>query len=436
MSRTFNRGEWSEFFTIMKLLFDGRIAQDSHPRLISRLVQYIEIYHVLYYPLTASREVRVMKKGESETVHNISGWGQLLRDAWQIIKQSQERTFECLPLEQMANQIGITRLKSPSNKKDDLTMLLENEQEPLGYSIKSEVSSQSAALNASARTHFVYSVKSTISTEELNAISLVTGKTGGLKSMMRKIGPDGLALVCVRDQKWEEDITISLLEPFAEVVKHYYFEEGGSIPNIVEKLVKQKFAKRTLQLSADAWIKRMKNLLYNVMYAVDGDGNNSASGGLIVVKPDGSLMYHSWRDIGQTKTHLFESAQVDMPSTRRHDFGYVYRHGQFPHTTFTRRLAKEQQQDWVDESRVVGQDGNTTNEFQISVDALREHSHLPLLELLDGKEVLTLTRHHFSDKWKDLWECKRILDLDEGHRRYINIAAGVRIKKKTKRGIV
>jgi hypothetical protein len=423
----------------MRLLFDGRIEQDLPPRLISKPVRYIEIYHVLYYPLPASHEVCVTKKGEPETVHNISSWGQLLHDAWQIIKQSQERTFECPPLEQMANQVGITRFKSPSNKKDDLTMLLENEQEPLGYSIKSEVAAQPAALNASSRTHFVYSVKSTVSTEELNAISLAPRRTGGLKRMMRKIGPDGIALVCVRDQRWEEDMTISLLEPFAEVVKRYYFEKGGSFQSLVEKLVKQKSAKRTLQLSDDAWVKRMKNFLYNVMYAVDDDGNNSASGGFIIVKSDGSLMYRSWRDIGQTKTRLFESAQVDMPSTRRHDFGYVYRHGQFPHTTFTRRLAREQQQDWVDESQVVVQDGNTTNEFRISVAALREHSHLPLSELLDGNEVLTLTRHHFSDKWKDLWECKRILDLDEG-RRYINIAAGIRLKKqkirRSKKGVV
>jgi hypothetical protein len=448
-----NRGEWSEFYVVVKSLFDG----ESKPaRGVPLKVHRIVNEGATYIPDPSLRRVRIFQNGQQVKDCDTTGWKQNLDSAWKIIraehksiplaerrfdadgkiiKEDEDKSsFPCQPLQDMANELGIERLKSPSNKKDDTLMQLGDDLEPKGYSIKSEAGAASSALNASFRTHCIYKVKSTApEMEVLNRIAEDDDAPKGspMKNMMKAIGFDGLEFECIRDKDWQEELVRDRLEAFAEVVKSYFTMSGTSLKDFVDALLlKRKSLKpRFRGMERDRWIAQMKALLYASEYGEE----DTATGGSLTVKSDGSIVCSHGRFVAERKKELFEMAMVDTADRKKHDFGYVYCEGQFPPSTFSRRLKRGYiyERDWVKGWRVARKEKGD-GRFQISADALRERSGLDLKGLADD-EIVTIVKKPFCPKWKILWEWDKPLNRSI---RYINIAMAIRNKNEKRKGKV
>ena len=167
----------------------------------------------------------------------------------------------------------------------------------------------------------------------------------------------------------------------------------------------------------------MKSLLFSSEYGEE----DTATGSSLTVKSDGSVVCSHGRFVAKRKRELFEMAMVDTPGREKHDYGYVYCEGQFPPTTFSRRLKKGyiHERGWVKGWRAARKKGSD-GRFQIGADALRERSGLELKGLADD-EVVTIVKKPFCDKWKILWEWDKPLNRSI---RYVNVAMAIRNKKE------
>ena len=164
-----NKGEWSELYTFLKLLSQGRVHAANEK------VQKID---EVYYPIVSiDREeykgeqidyvicedmVEVQKN--SETILTVMRTD-IERVAQELLEKISQYSgsFELEEIADFANGIRVTKLKAPSTDTTDISLKVKdihtNSVQHVGFSIKSEVGHSPTLLNAGQTTNFIYKVK-------------------------------------------------------------------------------------------------------------------------------------------------------------------------------------------------------------------------------------------------------------------------------------
>ena len=344
---TGNKGEWSEIYTLFKLLGDKQLfAGDANLNKIEEL----------FYPII--KIIRTESGGNYEYEINgdiivISGDSQLLRipvvtfieQSTKLLKKIKTSTgvFSNPETEAFMQSINCHTLKAKSSSKTDIRIVIHdqriNQSAELGFSIKSQVGNDATLLNAGKTTNFIFLIEGfNPSVEEFVTINSIESKSK-IKDRIEEISKAGgeLKYITLEQDVFKNNlILIDSLLPniLAETIKIFYSTPISSINELTESIKKSNPLKYDTQFSHTFYEYKLKRFLTDVALGMTPskvwNGVYDATGGYLIVKENGDVLCYHIYNRNQFEDYLFENTKLETASSTRHEFGKIYKaNGQF-----------------------------------------------------------------------------------------------------------
>lgn len=353
-----NRGEWSEPYVVLRLLADGKLCQ-ADKDLLPSANEYADVLQVIRTDTKASIEtggVVVFAHtdlfGQQHTVH--TDQAHLLKQANRLFKaicstSDMKGAFELPSEADELRLFGFKKLTNPAPEKRrtakrDLQLRLKSSKmgttSPLGFSVKSEIGMPPTLLNASEPTNIVFRVKG-LSAEQAKTINAIEGS----RKIMDRCRAIKQSATSIRFERYHssvfsdnlEIVDSALPEMVADLVKTHYFEQillprpprmsGGSreadkLSRAVELMSKRPpYCEKPRKNFCEVKIKRfLRACALGMMPSDVWDGREDASGGYIIVLPDGRLVALYVYNTNLFEKYLYESTIFERASTTRHKY--------------------------------------------------------------------------------------------------------------------
>ncbi|MEO5646034.1 MAG: HpaII family restriction endonuclease [Candidatus Paceibacterota bacterium] len=338
-----NKGEWSEFYALVKILSEGKLfAADSARNRIPE--KYLEVLNIIreefpgekyiYEIANDSNSVSIIKNGEQLSVIKAEKLKICALKIFDEIKNASSSSFVSNTAEELMNEMYCTRVKASSYKKEDLIMTVKDRISPedtkLGFSVKSMLGGGSTLLNASGHTNFIYLIKGGIpNIEEINAIKTKSK----IKDRINTIINNGVKLNFIEtsSKKFESNLKMTdsiFPQMLSEVLLAYYQGKGKSVEDLVDVIEKEETLNNKLNITKTFFVHKMKEFLVAVALGMVPskiwEGNMQAYGGYIIVKNDGDVVCYNVYNREEFKDYLYKNTYFDTPSSGRHEFGKIY----------------------------------------------------------------------------------------------------------------
>lgn len=342
---TGNKGEWSEVYTLLKLLGEGKLfAADDN----------LEPREDLYFPLVkivrdepSGKHVELIIDNESKTVSaNVNGTPKtiiqqrvLLDEANYLLEELKKphdsAAFPVERIEYALVSLGCEKIKAASSDKTDITLQLHDPQTGYnpycGFSIKSEIGNASTLLNATRATNFTYKVNGLTEKD----IEFVNSIEGGKKIIERMDAifsrSRSVMFQCVSNPVFAENLMFidsRMDEILAEALIVHYRDGVKRVSNVIDVLEED----NPLGFPVEGLYRyKMKKFLAAVALGFQPgrhwDGKDEANGGYIIVTaPGDAVAYHTYnRDLFEE--YLLDSTNFERGSTTRHDFASLFLDG-------------------------------------------------------------------------------------------------------------
>lgn len=344
MSITGNIGEWSEIYTLLKVLGDEKLYAGNE------LLEHIE---GIVYPVLKVLRTEPTGNFEYSLIQNIvfitSNGEELLnlpveefaRKAKKTLekivenKKQKNTTFSIPEIEDFMGVIHCKSLKASSSQKTDITIVIHDErtnQKPiLGFSIKSQLGRPSTLLNAGSTTNFRYKLKGLSKTDIVKINSIPN--PGKILKRFKKIKELGGELIFekMENKVFSNNLVLidSLLpQIIGEMLKIFYMKNSPKIIDLVENLEKSNpinFDSTNKHLFYTYKIKKMlTDMALGLTPAKVWTGQYDATGGYLVVKDDGDILCYHLYNRNEFEDYLFSNTKLETASTTRHSFGELY----------------------------------------------------------------------------------------------------------------
>ena len=338
-----NKGEWSEIYTLVKLLADGKVyAADSKLNKITGL--YYPILKIIRRELDNdfmfSRESKIMiknKNGVEIASIEIETFKQQAAALLELIKNKSGRSFTIPEIEPFLKNISCKTLKAKHSKKRDITLIVHdpvtlNEPE-LGFSIKSKLGGDSTLLNASKSTNFIYEVKDAKITnsliKEINNISSYK-KIFKRVDKIYEIG-GSLEFKKVSSDMFYQNMTVidsMLPKIISELILLYYKGVDNYLSNLIHVIKKENPCNFQINNNHPFYEYKIKQFLNDVALGLTPTtmwtGMYDATGGYLIVREDGEILCYHVYNMNNFQNYLLNNTRFETPSSSRHNFGIIY----------------------------------------------------------------------------------------------------------------
>ena len=339
MAITGNKGEWSEIYTLFKLLGDGVVyAGNGKMEKIDNLFYPIlrvirreeKEYH--YAPTVQDgRMVVVYEDGEEIMRISMARFSEMAGQLLRSIKAAKGAAFPLPLVEAFMNDIKCHTLKARSVDKSDIHIVIHDlrtgTKPLLGFSIKSQLGHPSTLLNPGLTTNFVYKVEGELSEREIRKINSISGQIERMKEFFSR--GFNLRYASMDCETFEDNLMIidsCMPEILAEGIKEHFLSGINDMKDITEALsIRNPLGVRNPELFYKA---KMNSLLIDAALgmtpATPWTRRYDANGGYLVVREDGEVLCYHFYDRNQTEDYLFNNTRFDYPSRTRYDYGYLY----------------------------------------------------------------------------------------------------------------
>lgn len=336
MALTGNKGEWSEIYTLFKVLADGKIySADGQLNRIEDLFFLInevirkENNDIEYHYTINHDSIRIIgdcvdfeipRQTFSEAAQNLYHL---------IINSHASSSFP--EIERFMNQIQCYSLKAKSQDKADIRMVVHDLRtsmdHKLGFSIKSKLGGKSTLFNSNRdSSNFIYQVTG-VSTDDIlsfNQKTRFSDKMSLLSACGGKLCFYSLANLTFSDNLLYIDSDMDKI--LAACLLQYYGHSGRTIADVVERVKIENPCH--YPTSMDFYEHKIKQMLLSFALGMTSakkwTGKYDANGGYIVVKEDGDVVCYHFYDRNDLEDYLYYNTGFETPSTTRHDFGYIY----------------------------------------------------------------------------------------------------------------
>lgn len=302
-----NKGEWSEMYTFLRLLADGKLySADSDLNRIEQI--YYPIIKILRnecngkweYIVNSNIKVFNADNGECFEVPVVE-FGKSAGYLLDKIKNS-SGAFSVPVIEEFMEKIGCSSLKASSGDKRDITIVvhdLNTGLEPtLGFSIKSKLGNASTLLNAGKTTNFIYRITGNLSkhqVDEINAQSRIKERLELIENLGCKIEFANMHSLMFKLNLQVIDSYLPAI--IAEMLIRYYTGQGTTVKELTELLEGLNPCGYDNSHNHSFYRYKIKRFLTDIalglMPSKPWEGTFDASGGYIVVKEDGEVLcYH------------------------------------------------------------------------------------------------------------------------------------------------
>lgn len=328
----FNKGEWSEIYTILFLLIypDLVIANSKLNAIAKDLYKLKEIkrtdsFNGVFEYILKGNDVEIHNNDKLEYVISLIELNENKNKILQAINNapSGDGAFEIEGIDGLLYKLTKgEKLKAKSLSKEDLEAIVHDfrlgRDADLKYSIKSSLGRPATLLNSSQRTNFLYSVEglSDEQAAEINAIDTSSKLLDRIK-LIEKYGG------VIKFEKVTDEIFDYNLKMIDSKMPEYL---GNAILDSYiknEKNLKELFLNSN-QFSDSAFaMKKLGQFLEAVSFGFlpgkKWDGFNEVNGGLLIVKSNGNvvvldLVYYR----KEVLNYIIEETKLDTPSTTRY----------------------------------------------------------------------------------------------------------------------
>lgn len=338
---TGNKGEWSEIYTLFKLLGDKNLfAGDANLNKIEEL----------FYPII--KIIRLENDGIFEYELNgdlviISGGAEELRIPVKtfLFKSAELLThikgstgaFSIPEVEAFMKTINCQTLKANSTSKTDIRIVIHdqriNQTTELGFSIKSQLGGEATLLNAGKTTNFIYQVLNYNPTnKEIESINEIDTKSK-IKDRIEAIKTKGghLKFINLELDNFKNNLVLidSLLPNIvAEILNLFFTTSLSSTKDLTENINSKNPIKYDTQFSHSFYEYKMKRFLTDVALGMTPSkvwtGVYDATGGYLIVKENGDVLCYHIYNRNQFEDYLFANTKLETASSTRHKFGKIY----------------------------------------------------------------------------------------------------------------
>lgn len=343
MALSGNKGEWSEIYTLFRLLGEGKVhAGDAN---LNKLELYYPILDIIReeskkYEFKPNLYKKIVVIDEDGNEYARISMEKFMKESEKLLDSIKEagsqRTFEVPDAECFMNQIGCTKLKAPSQDKADIHIVIHdlrtNMTPLLGFSIKSQLGSASTLLNPGMPTNITYKVVGgDMTDQEIEEINGIEDHLPRMQAMLDK--GYQLEFFEIAHQTFKNNLLfLDMCMP--ELIARCLVL--GSIPgrstatkDIVETIAQQNPFGYTGNNVSGFYEHKIKVLLLDTALgmtsAKEWNGHYDANGGYLVVKSDGDIVCYHFYNKNDIEDYLYNNTRFDRASRSRYDFGSLYR---------------------------------------------------------------------------------------------------------------
>lgn len=341
MALTGNKGEWSEIYTLFKLLGDGKVhAGDAN---MNKLELYYPILNIIreeskryeYKPNVEQNIVVIDENGNEYARISMDRFVEESSKLLSEIKAGKKSAFEIPKAEAFMGKIGCTKLKAPSKDKADIHIVIHdlrtNMTPLLGFSIKSQLGSASTLLNAGATTNITYRVGGKdLTDEEIEEINSIDSHL----DRMAEIAKRGCSLsynnidssVFMNNLQF---LDICMPQFIADCLLIDSVGEDSSLTHCVSEVAKKNPFDYKGKNVSEFYEHKMKVLLLSAALGMtpgkEWTGRYDANGGYLVVRKDGEIVCYHFYNQNDVEDYLYNNTRFERASRGRYNFGLLYR---------------------------------------------------------------------------------------------------------------
>ena len=338
-----NKGEWSEIYTLLKLLGDGKVyAGDQNLNKIQDL--FYPIIMILRQEEDGNYNYKLQEK---DVVIQTPIGEELLRipaleflvEAENLLKSINEKdgAFGVPQIEDFMNRIYCHSLKAKSSDKTDIRIILHDRRtkinSEMGFSIKSQLGGDSTLLNASKATNFNFKVVGVdLSNDEITAINSINPKRNKVIDRVNAIKEKGATFVFDKvDNSVFRNNLIMLDGDLPIIIANLLLEQLNTGVSTLKELAgiitETNPLKYDVGQASPFYAYKIKHLLTSaalgMMPATAWSGRFDANGGYLVVKKDGEILCYHFYDRNRFEDYLFSNAYLERSSTTRHEYASI-----------------------------------------------------------------------------------------------------------------
>lgn len=337
-----NKGEWSEIYTLFKLLGDGKVyAGDAD---LNKLELYYPIIKVIreeskryVYSPNVSHDV-VITDEDGNVFARIS-MDRFVEESEKLLDKikttNNKRAFTFRETQEFMGEIGCRRLKASSRDKADIRIVIHDLRTGmcplLGFSIKSQLGEPSTLLNAAATTNITYKVSGCgLSDEEIAEINAIESHSDRVSAIIGK----GCTLEYhdIEHPVFKNNL-LFLDSIMPEFIARCLLVDSTSDKTSIKDCVEEVAAANPFNFRGSDtsvfYSHKMKVLLLDVALgmtpAKEWTGRYDANGGYLVVRKDGEIVCYHFYNRNDVEDYLYNNTRFERASRQRWKYGYLYR---------------------------------------------------------------------------------------------------------------
>lgn len=340
MYSTYNKGEWSETYAILKLVSEKQLHLGNYN--LEKIKDYfLPIISVIkneknrQINFSYENELIIISNGNEIFRENISEFIKYSKICFDAIKIG-KGSFPIPEIEDFLNSFSVGVSKEKATNKSDVVIEINDPNTfvsvPLGFSIKSQMGSPSTLVNASGPTNFTFQLLcKNLSEEFIEEFNLIENFAGKFKLLESQN-------IQLQYSKMDNRIFRSNLESYgrdfdkilAEMLILFYKNDNSknnSVFKFLEIITKNNPVNYDLETNDERYFFLMRHFLYDYALGMRAGEiwkqNFQASGGYIIVKKDGEIVCYHFYFRNEFETYLLQNTKFETPSTSRHKFGEI-----------------------------------------------------------------------------------------------------------------
>ena len=350
-----NKGEWSEVYTFLRLLGDGKLyAADADLNKndnifydILKIIRNEEI-GVLHFVVDGiNKKIDIQDdNGITKAVYSSNKFADKANSLLTEIRRNKNSSFQVIETTDFLHDVFCQKIKAPSDNKSDITIKVHDcntgYQPTLGFSIKSRLGKPSTLLNAGANTNFIFEIVGDVTDEDMSQINgMFTDKF----DYSQNINPD--ISIALRMQylktndfnlKFERMVSESFLNNLilidsdlpliiASLLKEYYFYGNSKISDALKNVSQQNPLNYNQSQGHNFYSYKIKKLItesaLGMLPSKVWTGRADANGGYIIVREDGEVLCYHLYNRNDFEDYLLNNVRFERASAKRHGFGVV-----------------------------------------------------------------------------------------------------------------
>jgi type II restriction enzyme len=348
---TGNKGEWSEIYTLLKIISDRNLfAGDSDLKKIENLI--FPIIKILRdeskgtYEYGYDNDLVIIKGNEEEFRIPINKFREQSIFLLSKLKETTSATFSIPEIETFINSFSCVSIKAKSTIKSDIRIIIHDQRTgtmpELGFSIKSQIGGASTLLNAGKTTNFVFRIDNGILTNQdidlINSMFITRGKKQhkDIKGRLKAIEDKGANLTFVKNENsvFENNLTLidsGLPKILSETVYLFYTSGHSKIFDLVDSISEKNPLFYNIESNHPFYFYKIKRFLTDIalgmMPSKVWTGELDATGGYLIVKENGEILCYHIYNRNEFEEYLLRNTKLETASSTRHGFGSIYKIG-------------------------------------------------------------------------------------------------------------